>query len=115
MNAVPRTCCVVFLLLSLLGCGPSTFLINRDGVSGYFGREGRFLHQLLCERDDLKQVLSETSIPEKIQHELYLYDCTPDRSFEKIISLYRMLSPGEKMELRRAFKNHGYLINYVSC
>ena len=114
MNGVRRIS-GVFLLLFLAACGPSTFLLNRDGDSAYFGRESGSLHRLLCEQGDLKLILQETSMPANIQNELYRNDCAADRSVEKVISLYLLLSLREKLELQRAFKRHGFRINYLSC
>jgi len=105
----------IALALFLGGCGPATFILNKDGVAAYFGRENGFLHTLLCDRGDLKQVLSETSIPANIQNDLYRYNCTAERSADKIISLYLYLSPEEKLELKHAFTKHDYRINYMSC
>jgi len=102
-------------LLFFAGCGPSTFILNKDGVAAYFGREEGFLHTLLCDAGDLKKVLSETGIPGNIQQDLYRYNCTAERSAEKLISLYLYLSPEEKLELQRAFKKHDYVINYINC
>jgi hypothetical protein len=99
----------------LAGCGPTTFIISKDGRAYYLGRKSQGLHDMICRSGDLKRVLDETSIPEDLRQEFYRYNCTQEHSKEKVVSLYLFLSPEEKEELKSAFRRHGYTINFVPC
>jgi hypothetical protein len=99
----------------LAGCGPTTFIISKDGRAYYLGRKSQGLYDMICSSGDLKRVLEDTSIPEDLRKEFYRYNCTEEHSKEKVVSLYLFLSPEEKEELKSAFRRHGYTINFVPC
>jgi serine/threonine protein kinase len=65
---------------------------------------GCVLYEMLCKSGDLTQILAETSIPEDLKKDLYRYNCTDERSKEKVVSLYLFLSPEKtiKRKLREA-------------
>ena len=99
----------------MTGCAPSTFIISKEGRAYYFGRESKSLHRMLCESGDLEKILAETSIAEDIKKDFYKYNCTEQHSEQKVISLYLFLSPGEKEELKSAFREYNYTVNFVPC
>ncbi len=97
------------------GCGPTTFIISKDNRAYYLGRKSESLHTMLCKSGDLERILSETIMPEDLKKELYRFNCTAERSKEKVISLYLFLTPEEKEDFQSVFRRHGYTINYVPC
>ncbi|MBI5102081.1 MAG: hypothetical protein HZB33_09645 [Nitrospirae bacterium] len=99
----------------LMGCGATTFIISKDNRAYYLGRKSDSLHRMICLSGDLEAVLAETSIPDDLKKDLYRYNCTDERSKEKVVALYSYLTPEEKLELQSAFRRHGYTINYVPC
>lgn len=110
-----RLLCVAAAAALLAGCAPTTFIISKDGRAYYLGMKSQGLYHMICGSGDLKQVLAETSIPEDLKEDLYRYNCSEERSKEKVVSLYLFLSPEEKEELKSAFRRHGYTINFVPC
>jgi hypothetical protein len=104
------------LCMALLsGCGPSTFLINKAGTSAYFGRNSQYLNKMLCRKDELRLILADADLPREMESDLYRYNCSEERSYDKVISLYLFLTPAEKMRLKRAFEKHGYEVNRLHC
>jgi hypothetical protein len=70
---------------------------------------------MICTSGDLEHVLSETTIPDDLKNEFYRYNCTDEQSKEKLVAIYTFLTPEEKEQLKRAFRQRGYEINYVPC
>ncbi len=103
--------CVVLLA----GCGPSTFLIDKAGTSAYFGRNNQYLNKKLCTSGELRLILADADLPREIESDFYRYTCSEERSYDKVISLYLVLTPVEKMQLKRAFEKHGYEVNRLHC
>jgi hypothetical protein len=106
---------ILFTAMFLTGCAMTTFIISKDNRAYYLGRKSDSLYQMICKSGDLEAVLSETSMPEELKKELYRYNCTDERSKERVVALYNYLTPEEKEELKSAFRRHGYTINYVPC
>ncbi|MBI4684928.1 MAG: hypothetical protein HY755_06990 [Nitrospirae bacterium] len=106
---------VVCTILAASGCGPSTFIVSKEGRAFYFGRESNSIDRILCKTGDLEQILAETNMPDELKKDFYLYSCTAQRSREKIISFYQFLTPDEREDLKRAFRRYDYVINYVPC
>lgn len=102
-------------VLFLAACGPSTFIVTKDGYAGYFGRDQAFLRTLLCVRGDLEAVLASAVLPEEIKSDFRRYVCSEERSYDKVLSLYLFLTPDEKKSLKSAFEKQGYEINNVHC
>lgn len=105
----------LMLTIFFTGCSSTTFIISKNSKAYYFGRDSKVLRAMLCDSGELKEILSETTIEEDIRNELYRYNCTDEHSKEKVVSIYLFLSPEEKEQLKRAFRNHDYTINYVPC
>ncbi|MGE5237449.1 MAG: hypothetical protein ACM3ON_01465 [Chloroflexota bacterium] len=105
----------LLLAMVVAGCAPTTFIISKDGRAYYLGRKSESLYNMLCRSGDLERILAETSMPDDLKKEFYRYNCSGERSKEKVVSLYLFLSPEEKEDLQRAFRRHGYTINYVPC
>jgi hypothetical protein len=106
---------VILVAVFLAGCGATTFIISKDSQAYYLGRKSDRLYEMICKSGDLEAVLSETSMPDDLKKDLYRYNCTDERSKERVVALYNYLSPEEKDELKSAFRRHGYTINYVPC
>ena len=106
---------VLVTAIFLVGCTATTFIISKDNRAYYLGRKSDRLYEMICRSGDLEAVLSETSMPDDLKKDLYRYNCTDERSKERVVALYNYLSPDEKEELKTAFRRHGYTINYVPC
>ncbi len=106
---------MVLATLILAGCGATTFIISKDGRAYYLGSKSKSLHAMVCMSGDLEHILSETSMPDYLKDEFYRYNCTHEQSKEKVVAIYTFFTPEEKEQLKRAFRRHGYDINYVPC
>jgi hypothetical protein len=106
---------MIFALLSLAGCAPTTFVVSKDGYSTYFGRMNTGLSKRLCTSGDLKNILDTAAIPPIAKDGFYRHVCTDAYSWETVVSTYQFLSPDEKRELMRAFAKYGYEVNLVRC
>jgi len=115
MKLSTRLITAALLCILFAGCGPTTFIISKDHRAYYLGRKSESLHTMLCKSGDLEQILSETIMPDDLKKELYRFNCTEERSKEKVISLYLFLTPEEKEDFKSVFRRYGYTINYVPC
>jgi hypothetical protein len=115
MKRSTRLIAAALLCILVAGCGPTTFIISKDNRAYYLGRKSESLHTMLCKSGDLEQILSETIMPDELKKELYRFNCTEERSKEKVISLYLFLTLEEKEDFKSVFRGYGYTINYVPC
>lgn len=101
---------------AMLGVGcSSTFLVSKDGQGYFLESNSKTLQVMLCDSGDLQKVLSGTHLSADMKERFYRFNCTPERSGEKVKELFTAMTPGERKELRLAFKSNGYDINYLPC
>ncbi|GAB4406449.1 MAG: hypothetical protein OHK0032_01480 [Thermodesulfovibrionales bacterium] len=93
----------------------STFLVSKDGKGYFWGSDSNAIYRMLCDSGDLKKILSDTRFSEAMKNDLYRYNCSTDRSGERVKQIYASMTPEQRKELRNAFKNNGYDINYLPC
>lgn len=111
-----KTVLVLLALTTLsIGCGPSTFLVGKDGYFTFFGRKNTDMAKELCSSGELRIILDDASIPAIAKDGLFRYTCTPEYSRDMVLSIYAFMTPEEKKELWRAFARHGYEVNMVHC
>ena len=96
------------------GCS-STFLVSKDGQGYFLESNAKSLQRMLCDSGDLRQVLSVTHLKQGMKDEFFRYNCTEERSGQKIKEIFAVMTPVERKELRLAFKSNGYDINYLPC
>ena len=97
------------------GCGPTTFLVGKDGHYTFFGRQNTDLAKDLCTTGELRTILDDASIPAIAKDGLFRHTCTSEYSHDMVVSIYAFMTPEEKKELMRAFTRHGYEVNLVHC
>lgn len=101
---------------AMLGVGcSSTFLVSKDGQGYFLESNSKTLQVMLCDSGDLQKVLSDTRLSTEMKESFYRFNCTAERSGQKVKELFTAMTPGERKELRLAFKNNGYDINYLPC
>lgn len=111
-----RTVLVLLAIIVLTaGCGPTTFLVGRNGSYTFFGRMNTPLAKDLCTSGDLRAILDDAKIPAIARDGLYRYTCTDEYSRDRVVSIYLFMTPEEKKELMRAFTRRGYEVNLVHC
>ncbi|MBF0557867.1 MAG: hypothetical protein HQL08_03700 [Nitrospirae bacterium] len=107
--------CIMLAALFTSACS-DTFVITKDGKSYFFGSKREGFYKMLCESGDLKTIIAETQLPSKTQDDLYRFNCVlSEQSKEKVGEIYISMTPEQRRDLRLAFQNHGYDINYMEC
>lgn len=112
----------IWFLISVAGlalltgaCSP-TFLVSKAGSE----KPGRYLGSktmsaMLCESGDLAKVLEDTHFSKELKEEFYQYNCSAERSHDKVKQLYASMTSEQRKDIRSAFKKNGYSINSGSC
>lgn len=106
---------VIPVMAAFLSSCSSTFLVSKDGKGYFFGSKSQSIYRMLCDSGDLKKILSDTTFTQNIKNDIYRYNCTDERSSEKVKQLFSAMTIDQRKELRTAFKNNGYDINYLPC
>ena len=96
------------------GCS-STFMLVKNGTGYMLGQQSDEVYHMLCESGDLKKILSEVELRQEPKDDLYKYNCSPERSRDKVKQVYASMVPAERKALRIAFKSNGYEINAMHC
>lgn len=111
-----KTAFVLLALITLtIACGPTTFLVGKDGYYTFFGRKNTDLAKDLCATGELRTILDDAKIPPIAKDGLFRHTCTAEYSRDMVISIYAFMTPDEKRELWRAFARRGYDVNIVHC
>lgn len=93
----------------------STFLVSKNGTGYYLGNSSNAAYRLFCDSGDLQKILAGTQLPSETKDELYRSNCGPERSKERVKQIYASITPEQRKDLRLAFRNNGYDINYLPC
>ena len=104
------------LAVTLGACASSsTFLASKNGTGYYLGSSSNAAYRMFCESGDLQKILAGTQLPAETKDELYRSNCGPERSKERVRQIYAAITPAQRKDLRLAFRNNGYDINYLPC
>jgi hypothetical protein len=103
------------LAMALGACASSTFVASKDGKGFYLGSSSNAAFRMFCESGDLQKILAGTQLSSETRDELFRSNCGPERSRERVKQVYASMIPAQRKELRLAFKNNGYDINYLPC
>jgi hypothetical protein len=111
-----KTFFVLLAMISLsVGCGPTTFLVGKDGRYAFVGRMNTTLAKDLCTTGEFRTILDDALIPAIAKDGFFRHICTSEYSREMVLSIYAFMTPEEKRELWRAFTRRGYEVNLVHC
>lgn len=91
-----------------------TFLVYKQGKGYFLGSDSSGKYELLCKSGDLEKVLGDTQLSKEMKDSLYKYNCSTERSGEKITQIYASMTSKERKDIRTAFKKNGYEINHGS-
>jgi hypothetical protein len=108
---------IIFIALGvlLLWSCTSTFNIQKEGKTYFFGSREEGFYKMMCESGDLSKILEATSLPKETKESLYKWNCSPERSVEMVKKTYVSLTPEQRKDLRLAFKKYGYEVNAMRC
>jgi hypothetical protein len=104
--------CITGIVLATGACA-ATFLLGKNGKGFFFGSETKVAYDMLCTSGDLKKVLAATHLDAEMKQTLYAYNCSAERSREKVEEIYGSMDPKQREDIQTAFKKNGYDINYL--
>jgi hypothetical protein len=111
-----KTVLALLAVISLsTGCGPTTFLVGKDGYTTFFGRLNTNMAKNLCTSGELRSILDDAAIPALAKDGLHRHICTAEYNRDMVLSIYAFMTPDEKKDLMRAFVRRGYEVNLVHC
>ncbi len=95
----------------LSGACSSEFLVYKDGRGYFLGSNSKAKYEMLCASGDLEKVLAATHLSKDMKDALYKYNCSAERSGDKVKQIYASMTPEQRKDIRNAFRNNGYEIN----
>jgi hypothetical protein len=70
---------------------------------------------MLCASGDLLKVLEATHLSKEMKDSFYQYNCSDERSSDKVKELFSSMTSEQRKDIRTAFKEKGYSVNGGSC
>jgi len=86
MNRMLVTTFAAAALLAV-GCS-STFLVSKNGYGYFLESNAKSLQTMLCDSGDLQKILSDTHLAKDVKENFYRFNCTAERSGEKVKQLF---------------------------
>jgi hypothetical protein len=99
----------------IAGACTDTFLVYKDGKGYFVGSNSKAMYEMLCASGDFEKVLAATRLSKEMKDTLYTYNCSAERSGDKVKQIYASMTPDQRKDIRNAFKENGYDINYLPC
>lgn len=106
--------CVIMNIAGLslfIGACSTGFVLSKGGYHTYLGSNSNIKYNMLCSSGELEKVLATTHLSQERKDTFYRYNCSDERSSEKIKQLYAAMTPEERKDMKKAFKANGYGIN----
>ena len=113
MRALPATALVVIILM-LMGCNGSNFLVYKDAKHFYVTSKSDTLRQLLCDSGDLVRITGDAHLPDNLRNELYASICARDKVKEHVLAALEKMTKEQRKALKLAFQLNGYEINTIA-
>lgn len=103
------------MFLVMGACAP-TFMVGKGEKKGsYLGSNSKALYDMLCASGDLLNVLEATHLSKEMKDSFYQYNCSAERSSDKVKQFYASMTPEQRKDIRTAFKEKGYSVNGGAC
>ncbi len=99
----------------LAGACSSTFLVYKDGRGSFVGSGSQTKYDLLCASGDMERVLADTHLATDMKDQIYKYNCSTERSSEKVKLIFASLTVDQRKDIKSAFRKNGYEINKMAC
>ncbi len=96
-------------------CTPMFMVGKGERRGGFLGSNSKAMYEMLCASGDLEKVLAATQLSNEMKDAFYRYNCSAERSSDKIRQLYASMTSEQRKDIRTAFKEKGYSINGGSC
>ena len=105
------------MVLVVGACTPM-FMVGKGGSEKrgiFFGSTSKEMYDLMCATGGLEKVLKATHLSKEMKDAFYKYNCSAERSGQKLRELYASMTVAEGKDIKTAFKKNGYSINGGSC
>lgn len=96
-------------------CTPMIMIGKGEKRGAFLGSSSKTMYEMLCASGDLAKVLAATHLSKEMKDEFYQYNCSAERSSEKLKQLYASMTSEQRKEIRTAFKANGYSVNGGTC
>src|SRR5450759_478770 len=84
----------------ITGACSSEFLVYKDGHGYFLGSTSKAKYDMFCESGDLEKVLASSHLRKEMKDALYKYNCSTERSGEKIKQIYASMTPEQRKDIR---------------
>lgn len=106
---------IVGMALVIGACTPM-FMVSKGEKRGvYLGSNSKATYDVLCASGELKTVLEATHFSSEMKDVFYQYNCSAERSSDKVKQLFSSMTSEQKKDIKAAFKEKGYSINGGTC
>ncbi len=102
------------VILTIVGCGGSNFLIYKDAKHYYMTNKSDNLRKVLCDSGDLARITRDAQLSEDLRKELFASMCTQDKVKEHVLAVLEKMTKEQRSALKLAFQNNGYQINTIA-
>lgn len=105
----------ITVIALITGACTSSFLVYKDGKGCFVGSSSESKYNLLCTSGDLEKVLLASNLSQETKDSLYKYNCSAERSSEKVKQIFAAMTVAERKDIKNAFRANGYEINRMAC
>lgn len=102
------------MMLILAAC-TDTFLVYKDGQGYFLEGDSQAKYDMLCVSGDMDKILADTHLDAVTKDNLNKYNCSEERSPEKVKQLFASLTVAQRKDIKSAFRKNGYEINKLAC
>lgn len=99
------------MVLVTAACTPMFMISKGEGKRGYLGSNSKAIYDMLCVSGDLEKVLEATHLSKEMKDTFYKYNCSAERSSDKVKQLFLSMTCEQRKDVRTAFKEKGYSVN----
>ncbi len=92
-----------------------TFLVYKEGQGYFMGSNSKAVYDKLCVSGDFEKILASSQLSSEMKDALYKYNCSAERSGDKVKQLFASMTPEQRKDIKSAFRSNGYAINYLPC
>ncbi len=110
-----RFCIIVAAMALVAGACTDTFLIGKGRTGYFYGSKSNAIYEMLCASGDLEKVLLDSNLSKERKDDIYKYNCSAERSGEKVKQIYASMTAVERKDIKNAFRKNGYEINHILC
>lgn len=109
----------IFIIIAgtalVAGACSSSFLVYKDGRGYFVGSDSKAKYEMLCASGDMEKILAATHFDTELKDTIYKYNCSADRSSDKVKQVFASMTVDQRKDIKSAFRQNGYEINKYAC